>query len=128
VLFSQLAKIFIGHCVAQVRLVMRAVPNKGFRPYLGTECFLAYVQRFDFVPQANPDPASSLYLLRRSTRTDGSRLGDIVPLTQLRARVDLTPHFGAKADTRITKENCMEYSSQFWLNKYFEKELFFALT
>jgi hypothetical protein len=129
--------ILTGHSVAQVRLIMRIVPNKGCPQQVGTEEFLAYVQRFDIVPQLNPsfsarpgpypDPTTSMYLLKRSTRADESRLGDIVPLRQLRGPIELTPSFGKKADVRLTKENSLEYSTEFWLAKYFDKETFFAL-
>jgi hypothetical protein len=67
-----------------------------------------------------------MYILKRSTRSDGSRVGDIVPITQLQAFVHLVPRFGQKADIRLTKENCMEYSSEFWLNKYFEKDTYYS--
>jgi hypothetical protein len=115
---------------------MHAVPNRHLGPALGTESFLAYVQRFDIIPQINPsfsarpgpfpDPATAMYLLRRSTRADGCRLGDVVPLDQVRAPLDLIPNFGAKVDNRLTKETSMEYSQEFWLNKYFDKETFFS--
>ena len=70
-------------------------------------------QRFDIVPQLNPlfsarhgpypDPVTSMYLLKRATRADGSRMGDIIPLGQLRSAIELTPSFGKKADRRLTK-------------------------
>jgi hypothetical protein len=119
---------------------MRVVPKKGFRPPTGTESFLTYVQRFDIVPQnpslSNsgntkgpfPDPVTTLYVLKRAKRTDRSRMGGVIPLGQLRTLVELTPRFGCKADPRLTKESSLEYSSEFWLNKYFDKELFRALT
>jgi len=52
-------------------------------------------------------------------RNDGAIMGDVVPLAKLRTLVDLVPRFGAEADTRLTKETALEYSSEFWLNKYF---------
>jgi hypothetical protein len=128
-----------GHCVAQVRLVMRAVPFCGFRIPQGANVFLTYVQRFDLVPQVNasfstngsagqfPEPSTSMYLLRRAVRANGSCLGDVIPLSQLRTLVDLIPNFGAKADGHLTMANSLEYSNQFWLNKYFDKEMFYAL-
>jgi hypothetical protein len=96
------------------------------------------VQRFNIVPQVNPafsgsglagpfpEQATSMYLLRRSLRSNGSPLGDIIPLSQLRALVDLCPHFSEKADNRLTIHNGMAFSKEFWLNKYFDKEMFFA--
>jgi hypothetical protein len=100
--------------------------------------FLAYVQRFDIMPQINPlfspragsypDPVSSMYVLKRAIRAGGVLMGDVVPLGQLRAHVNLVPKFGSKADLRLTKQNSFVYSDEFWLNKYFDKETFFALT
>ena len=96
-----------------------------------------YTQRFDIVPQLNPpfsarhgpypDPVTSMYLLKRATWADGSRMGDIIPLGQLRSAIELTPSFGKKADRHLTKENSFEYNDEFWLARYFDKETFFAL-
>lgn len=102
---------------------------------------MTYVKRFDVTPQVNcsvsgsrtlrgpfPEPASSLYLLTRARRTDGTVIGDVLPLDQIRAFVNLTPKFGAKADRRFTKDNSTVHCSEYFLNKYFDKELFFPLT
>lgn len=121
----------VGHCVAQLRLIFQI---QGTTPNSGT--FLAYVQRFDIVPQPNgvgramgrvPDPTSGLFVLKRATRSGNERLGDIIPLTQLRAAAQIVPRFGRKADPRLTSHTCIEYGSEFWLNKYEYKELFWAL-
>jgi hypothetical protein len=68
-----------------------------------------------------------MYLLKRARRTGGAIMGDVVPLAQLRTLIDLVPRFGAEADKRLTRGTALEYSSEFWLNKYFDKELFHAL-
>ncbi|KAH9008669.1 hypothetical protein EDB85DRAFT_2078106 [Lactarius pseudohatsudake] len=125
-----------GHRIGQLRLIFRAVPSQAFPPS-STDLFLSYVQRFDIVPQPNPvapaqrgvypHPSTGMYLLKRARRNDGAIMGDIVPLAQLRALVNLVPRFGEEADKRLTKETALEYSSEFWLNKYFDKELFYAL-
>jgi hypothetical protein len=99
-----------------------------------------YAQRFDIIPQLPPtgqgqsnekgpypEPSTGMHLLKRARRTDGSIMGDIVPLAQLRTLVDLVPRFGKQANRQLSKETVLEYSSEFWLNKYFEKELFYAL-
>ena len=127
-----------GHSVAQLKLIIRVVPSKGFVPKPISDVFLTYVQRFDIVPQVNPkfspragpfpEPASSMFVLRRATRAGGAPLGDIIPLTQVRAFADLIPRFGSKADIRLTKQSSSAYSSEFWLSKYFDKESYFALT
>ena len=122
--------VFVGHCVAQLRLIFQI---QGTTRNSGT--FLAYVQRFDIVPQLNgvghamgrPDPTSGLFVLKRATRSGNERLGDIIPLTQLRAGAQIVPRFGRKADPRLTSHTCIEYGSEFLLNKYESKELFWAL-
>jgi hypothetical protein len=54
-------------------------------------------------------------------------MGDVVPLGQVRTLLNLVPRFGAEANTQLTKETSLEFSQEFWLNKYFEKELFSSL-
>jgi len=66
-------------------------------------------------------------LLKRSTQIDGRCMGDVIPSGQLRSPAKLTPSFGKKADSQLMKENSFEYSDQFWLARYFDKETFFAL-
>lgn len=105
------------------------------------DCFLAYVRRFDIVPQINepmsgsatrrgpyPDPVSSLFILNRARRSDGSLVGDIIPVRQIRELVELVPRFGARADRRYTQYNSLNVCSEFYLNKYFTKELYLALS
>lgn len=68
-----------------------------------------------------------MYVMKRATRSDGSPMGDFIHLDQLRTVVDLVPRFGQKADARLTREMSRYYHTEFFLNKYFTKELFFAL-
>jgi|ERR1700722_5970759 len=117
---------------------MRAALKRD-RPVLGMDKFLVYVQRFDIIPQSNPsrsgtsikgpfpDPASTMYAVKRARRSDNSVMGDVIPLEQLRSLVDLVPCFGKTADSRLTQATIMEYSTEFWVNKYFTKELFWAM-
>jgi hypothetical protein len=37
--------------------------------------------------------------------------------------VDLVPGSGKQANRQLVKETVLEYSPEFWLNKYFEKEI-----
>ena len=89
--------------------------------------FLAYVRRYDIVNQLNPELNSGLHLLKKATRANGEQIGDIVPLDQIRALVDLTPRFGSKANAKLTSSSSMAYSTEFWLNRYFDQEIFYAL-
>lgn len=51
----------------------------------GPYSFLAYVQHFNIILAggASPDLASGMYTLKRATRSDGSRLGDVIPLMHI---------------------------------------------
>ena len=55
-------------------------------------------------------------------------MGDIIPLQQIRALAELTPCFGAKADRRFHSANNLQYGVEYWLDKYFTKDLFYALS
>jgi len=128
----------VGHIVADLQLIFRIVPSGSHETY--GDRFLTYVRRFDIISQINatvsgsrtlkgpyPEPSSGLYLLKRSKRSTGLIMGDVLPLNQIHSLVNLTPCFGKKACRILTKDNSLEISSEFWLNKYFTKELFFAL-
>ncbi|KAJ6521962.1 hypothetical protein DFH09DRAFT_1251065 [Mycena vulgaris] len=126
-----------GHTVCQVRMIFRVVPTRGCNQLAGTNGFLAYVQRFDIVHHLDPtskvrgpfpEPASGMYQLKRARRSDQSRLGDVVPLDRLRVPVELSPRFGKTADRRLSKELSLDYCEDFWLSKWFNKELFYALS
>ncbi|KAJ7017066.1 hypothetical protein C8F04DRAFT_1406293 [Mycena alexandri] len=125
-----------GHTVCQIRMIFRVVPPRYTVPRPETRGFLAYVQHFKVVPQTNPmgggkgmlpEPASGMYLLKRARRSNGSIMGDVIPLDRLRAPVELTPRFGKVADRRLSKETSLDLCDEFWLSNWFNKEVFFAL-
>ena len=68
-----------------------------------------------------------MYCLKWAHHIDGSFLGDVIALENIRALVDLIPHLGEAAEKRLSKETVLEHVLEFCLNKYFEKELFYAL-
>jgi hypothetical protein len=51
-------------------------------------------------------------------------IGDVVPLCQLRGLVDLVPHFHKATHWGLTDRNSSSYSAEFFLNKYFHKDMF----
>ena len=73
------------------------------------------------------EPTSGMHILKCAKRHDGTILGDVVPLVHVRALANLIPHFGKAAEKRLTKESSLEHSLEFWLNKYINKESFYAL-
>lgn len=92
-----------GHQVIQLRLVFRVC---------GLNMFLAYVQRFHVSPDT--DPASGLHSLKRETRRDGSRIGDVIPLAHIRSPAHIIPRFGRTANERLTPDTSSELSTLFW--------------
>ena len=75
-----------------------------------------------------PDPTTGFYLLKRAVRSTGEVLGDIVPVDQLRSLVDVAPRFGEEAGPGLANSNSIVFAKEFWLNKYFNKELFHILS
>ena len=73
------------------------------------------------------DPYSRLYALWCATRSDKSYLRDVIPLNHVRSPVQLVPCFGSKADAQLTLQMSLECSTEFWLNYYKTKELYWSL-
>ncbi|KAG1838044.1 hypothetical protein DFJ58DRAFT_734059 [Suillus subalutaceus] len=120
-----------GHTIGQIRLLMRPVGKSGTN-WSWKDRFLVYVHRLTLFPKA---PVPMIVSQVRSSTCSNERsvqmvlrVGDIVPVTQLRALVNLVPRFGASADNRLTPYNSMEHASQFWLNKYWDKNSYFPLS
>ncbi|KAI6016874.1 hypothetical protein PISMIDRAFT_101759 [Pisolithus microcarpus 441] len=118
-----------GHTVMQVCLIMcPAMPrgSNGINHF--SSHFLMYAQHFDIVPQGNSlvERMTGLHVLKRATRASGSELGEIFPLDQLRSYAHIVPCFGRKADNRLTSDNCIHSSQSFFLNRYFDKDFFYA--
>jgi len=66
--------------------------------------------------------------MKRSTRANGSRLGDVIPLLQARIPAPLVPRYGVQADPKLTSKNSLEYSTEFYLNRFFNKELYYFMS
>ncbi|KAG2149239.1 hypothetical protein DEU56DRAFT_729272, partial [Suillus clintonianus] len=110
-----------GHSVAQIRLVIWPIGKCGM-PWSWTDQFITYVQQFNISSERNP--ASQLHVLKRSKHSNGTQMGDIIPVSQLRAPVHLVPCFGTTADMCFTAYNSMEHATEFWLNYFWDKNIF----
>ena len=108
-----------GHSVAQLRIIFRLIHS---------DLFLAYVQHFTVATHSNPNPASGLHKLQRATRRNGERIGEVILLTQIRSSAHLIPNFGNEAHSRLTNLSSYELTNEFWLNKYWTKELYYTLS
>ncbi|KAI6128922.1 hypothetical protein EDD16DRAFT_1690159 [Pisolithus croceorrhizus] len=89
-----------GHSVVQLHMI--------FHP-LHSELLATYVQCFDIVTQQGNTN-------NRNAGTGMSRIGDVLLITLIHSPAHLIPHFGK------------ELSSDFWLNKYWSKEFYYALS
>ncbi|KAG2073315.1 hypothetical protein BDR04DRAFT_1116448 [Suillus decipiens] len=67
------------------------------------DCFLTYMQCF--TSNSKHEPAMQLHLLKRAKQSNGTCIGDVIPVTQLRVPVNVVPHFGASADPHLTQYN-----------------------
>ncbi|KAG1899632.1 uncharacterized protein F5891DRAFT_953478 [Suillus fuscotomentosus] len=89
-----------GHTIGQIRLIMHPIGKSGTN-WSWKDRFLVYVHRFDIVPQSSGtndrEPSTQLHLLKRAKRSNGTWVGDIIPVMQLRSPVNLVPRFGASA-------------------------------
>ena len=119
----------LGFDPAQIRLM--------FHPAWDVNVFLTYAERFDLVPQPThhggttrgycPDPVTGMYVVKRSLWSNGSRLGDVLPLSQVRISAPLIPRYGDRADPKLTARNSLEFSTEFYLNHFFDKELYYFM-
>ena len=69
-----------------------------------------------------------MFVLQRVCHSNQDITAEIISLKQVRTLVELMPIFGEVVDHQLIKETSLKYSRQFWLDKYFNKELFYALT
>ena len=54
-------------------------------------------------------------------------MGDIIPLLQTRTAAPLIPRYGPQADPKLTSRNSLEFSTEFYLNSFFEKDLYYFM-
>jgi len=107
---------FEGHAICELHLIMCPIPQRGSH-VTWRDQYLCYIQVLtDLV-----DPATDMIILKHAKYTDGTSIGNIVPLHQLHSFISLIPWLGDMADVQFTKATSMHYSQTFLFNKYFEK-------
>ncbi|KAG2046507.1 hypothetical protein BDR06DRAFT_1014664 [Suillus hirtellus] len=112
-----------GHTVCELQLIMRLMPQRGSR--IGwRDQYLCYVHNMKI---GAVDPVTGMHVVKCAKHANGSPVGDIVPLRQVRSFINLIPQFGAAADARLMKATSSHYSSSFFLNKYFDKQIYDTL-
>ncbi|KAL4063628.1 hypothetical protein V8B97DRAFT_1876514, partial [Scleroderma yunnanense] len=113
----------VGHSVVQLQVIFHPVHS---------EQFMAYVQCFNIVPQQGTvnhvNPVMGMHLLQCAVRSDGSRIGDVIPIMQIWSPAHLIPNFSKEAHPCLTNGSSYKLSTDFWLNKYWSKEFYSALS
>ena len=92
-----------GHHVAHLHVVFCLVPSRQAPFHPCVDLFLVYAQCYDIVPQQNPqhpnqkgkfmELLTNMYCMKPAQQSDGSAMGDVIPLGQVRALGDLIPVF-----------------------------------
>jgi hypothetical protein len=93
--------------------------------------FLTYVQHLNVIPQPRGsvlERTTQMHLLKRKMRSAEVPFGDILPLDQLRSFAHVIPRFGPVADTHLTAQNSSHSAQVFFLNKYIDKEFYYAIS
>lgn len=99
---------------------------------LGTDHFLTYVQHFHVTPppagHMTDAAATGLHTLKCAMRNNEEQIGDVLPLSHIRSPVHLIPCFGKTANPRITTHTSYELYSKFWLNRYWNTQIYYCLS
>ena len=69
-----------------------------------------------------------MHVLRRAICSGGQHLGDVIPVSQLRAYANLVPHFSPHTDSQLTSFNSSKHCCEFFLNKYIDKNTYYAMS
>jgi len=98
---------------------------------LHSDSFFAYVHHFKIVPQSNStniNSATGMYMLKWAVRGNGEHICEVIPLIHIHSPAHLILNFGHKAHSCLTNLSSYELSSEFWLNKFWSKEFYHALS
>jgi hypothetical protein len=74
-----------------------------------------------------PEPGIDMFSVHRHFRSNGTRMGDVLPLQNIQQIVQLIPKFGAVADPAFTMNNSAEIGREYYLNNFADKETFHAI-
>ncbi|KAG2752761.1 hypothetical protein P692DRAFT_20697143, partial [Suillus brevipes Sb2] len=111
-----------GHAICELYLIIHPIARRGSH-IKWRDQYLCYVQCLSIGPI---DPATGMHTLKCTKHADGSPVGNFVPSNQLHAFISVIPQLGDVADARLTKAMSSHYSYSFFLNKYFDKEIYDA--
>lgn len=122
----------IGHIVAQLRLVFQPVIPRCKHPeilaYVEPLVPTSQVRREDGSAQAVPDENSGLVEVKRLYRSDRSRFGMVIRLTDIWRSVDIVPVYGIECDDDWTSDSAVNEARSFLINVFYTKDMFQSLS
>jgi hypothetical protein len=121
---------FLGIKVMQVRLVFSPVAADPQPIFLYGEFFKflsRYRETVDNIDFFTPAPNIDMFELHRHLRANGTRMADIVRLTDVRELVELVPVYGQKMADQFNCDTSLELADRFYLNNFASKDTFHAI-
>lgn len=68
-----------------------------------------------------------MFQVKHAVRTNRERMGDIIELSRVRQAIQLIPKMGAQADRQLTSTNSLEACSEYYINNFSDKEVYFSV-
>ncbi|KJA18321.1 hypothetical protein HYPSUDRAFT_145116 [Hypholoma sublateritium FD-334 SS-4] len=125
-----------GCRVIQIRIILQPVLSNASTdppPYLVYGEFFKFATEHTSIDEAQantsvytPVPGIDMFQVNRHKRSNGSRMGDIVPLDRILQVVELVPKHGLHIDPSLDCDNSLE-GDTFFLNNFSNKENFHAI-
>jgi hypothetical protein len=119
--------------VMQVRIVFKPVADNNLNhPCLFYGEYFQYSHRhIETGPDGEdiyvPEPGIDMFVVHRHMRSNGIRMGDVLPIQHLQQMVQLVPKFGAIADAAFTKDNSMDIGGDYYVNNFDDRETYHAI-
>lgn len=114
--------------MAQLRCILRPVYPDGRKS--PTLAYVEYFQRGHNSTSTKgpkghiPDLNINMYRVTRHLRDDGSRMGDIIELTDIWRPIQLVPRFGPVCPPEWNCDNAVELAKEFYVNQFWDKQIY----
>lgn len=74
-----------------------------------------------------PAPDIDMFIVNRHFRSNGTRMGDIIRMKDIRDVLELVPVFGANMRDDMNSDNSLEIAKSYFINNFADKETFHAI-
>jgi hypothetical protein len=116
----------------QVQMIFKPVGGSDSHPHLFYGEYFQYSSRHvEIGPNGEgvniPEPGIDMFSVHRHFCSNGTKMGDVLPLQNVRQMVQLVLKFGAVAHPALTKDNSMDLVRDFYINNFDDKETFHAI-